>query len=82
MKRILLNILALMSLIAAGAANKVEVKIPDKCFDILLPDTASYIVFLTDQKTSSKDNQMRLKVASLKDGQGLWSKKYYPNRHG
>lgn len=81
MKRILLNILALMSLIAAGAANKVEVKIPDKCFDILLPDTASYIVFLTDQKTSSKDNQMRLKVASLKDGQGLWSKKYYPNRY-
>ncbi|MDE7475914.1 MAG: hypothetical protein K2M71_09830 [Duncaniella sp.] len=81
MKRIILNLLAVMSLAFAVAGNNVEVKIPDKCFDILLPDTASYVVFLTDQKTSSKDNQMRLKVASLRDGQGLWSKKYYPNRY-
>lgn len=81
MKRIITCIMTLMWLTVAIAGNNVEVKIPDKCVDILLPDTASYIVFLTDQKTSSKDNQMRLKVASLKDGQGLWAKKFYPGRY-
>ena len=64
----------LMSLTAVAlAGDSVDVRIPDKCFDILVPDTASYVVFLADQKTSNKDGQMRLKVASLKDGRGLWS---------
>lgn len=82
MKRLLLNLLMLMSLTGSGlAADTVDVRIPAKCFDILVPDTASYVVFLADQKTSARDNQMRLKVASLKDGRGLWSRKYYPNRY-
>lgn len=82
MKRFLLNLLMLMSLTAVAlAGDSVDVRIPDKCFDILVPDTASYVVFLADQKTSNKDGQMRLKVASLKDGRGLWSRKYYPNRY-
>lgn len=63
-----------------SVSAQVEVKIPDKCVTILVPDSASYVAFLTEKKNPPKDNQFRLKVASLKDGRGLWSRKVFP-RH-
>lgn len=80
MKRILSPILSLIFICFAIAGEEVNVKIPDRTFSILLPDTAAYAAFLVNQKTSLADHQLRVKVASLTDGQGIWSKRFYPGR--
>ena len=80
MKKLIAAIILLVILLPARAASEVEVKIPEQSFGSLMPDTASFIAFLVDKKTNSRDNKLRVKVASTIDGQGLWSAPYYKGR--
>ncbi|MBD5313125.1 MAG: hypothetical protein HDS06_02735 [Bacteroides sp.] len=80
MKKLIAAIILLAILLPARAASEVEVKIPEQSFGSLMPDTASFIAFLVDKKTNSRDNKLRVKVASTINGQGLWSAPYYKGR--
>ena len=80
MKKLIAAIILLVILLPARAASEVEVKIPEQSFGSLMPDTASFIAFLVDKKTNSRDNKLRVKVASTINGQGLWSAPYYKGR--
>ncbi|MDE6090391.1 MAG: hypothetical protein K2G41_06790 [Duncaniella sp.] len=80
MKKLIAAIILLVILLPVRAASEVEVKIPEQSFGSLMPDTASFIAFLVDKKTNSRDNKLRVKVASTIDGQGLWSAPYYKGR--
>ena len=80
LKSLLAVVLGLLICQPVYASDNIEIKIPQNCVDIHLPDTASYVLFLTSYKPTITDTQKRIKVASREDGRGLWAKKYYPGR--
>ncbi|WP_300504484.1 hypothetical protein [uncultured Duncaniella sp.] len=81
MKKLILTISIILAVCSSSIGKEpVNVKIPDGSFDFILPDTASFVAFLVDKKTNARDNKLRVKVASLEDGRGLWSAPYYKGR--
>lgn len=66
----------------AGAADRTltDVQIPPDCYDIILPDTAPYALFITDDKGFMK--YQKILVKSLSSGKELWSIPFKLNLNG
>lgn len=76
-QRLLLSCLFMVSLFGKAdvvSPRYMDVNIPPDCYDVILPDTASYALFIVDDKGFMK--QQKLLVKSFRSDEVLWSVPY------
>lgn len=78
MNRLIIFVTLLIAFYNISAQEKRLTAIPENCYDIIIPDTASYVIFATSS-TSILSKKQKLEVYSMKTGKFLWSIPFNPN---
>lgn len=77
MNRLIIFVTLLIAFYNISAQEKRLTAIPENCYDIIIPDTASYVIFATSS-TSILSKKQKLEIHSMDTGEFLWSMQFDP----